>query len=152
MAKWNLQSFGGFEFTSDFLGGKVEGNPPANAGDTYSIPDLGRFHMLWGNKAHVPQLLSCMLWLLKLTCPKISADCKENKQANPKGNQSWVFIGRSDAEAETPILMDREAWCAVVHGVAKSLTWLSDWTELNWSRLWRKRDPVLLFLIFPEKL
>ena len=28
--------------------------------------------------------------------------------------------------------MDREAWRAVVHGVAKSQTWLSDWTELNW--------------------
>ena len=26
----------------------------------------------------------------------------------------------------------REAWCAVIHGVAKSWTWLSDWTELNW--------------------
>ena len=27
---------------------------------------------------------------------------------------------------------DREAWCASVHGVTKNLTWLSDWTELNW--------------------
>ena len=31
-------------------------------------------------------------------------DCKEFKPVNPKGNQSWIFIGRTDAEAETPIL------------------------------------------------
>ena len=31
-------------------------------------------------------------------------DCKEIKPVNPKGDQSWVFIGRTDVEAETPIL------------------------------------------------
>ena len=31
-------------------------------------------------------------------------DCKEIQPIHPKGNQSWVFIGRTDAEAETPIL------------------------------------------------
>jgi len=31
--------------------------------------------------------------------------------------------------------MDREAWRAEVHGVTKSQTWLSDWTELNWTEV-----------------
>ena len=30
------------------------------------------------------------------------------------------------------LVVDREAWCATIHGLTKSQTWLSDWTELNW--------------------
>ena len=39
-------------------------------------------------------------------------DCKEFQPVHPKGNQSWIFIGRTDAEAETPILwpLDAKNW------------------------------------------
>ena len=38
------------------------------------------------------------------------------------------------------LVMDRLAWCAAAHGVAKSWTWLSDWTELNWNHTTRKQS------------
>ena len=39
-------------------------------------------------------------------------DCKEIKPVNPKGNKSWIFIGKTDAEAKTPILwpLDVKSW------------------------------------------
>ena len=40
-------------------------------------------------------------WTVVLESP---LDCKEIKPVNPKGNQSWIFIDRTDIEAETPIL------------------------------------------------
>ena len=52
------------------------------------------------------------------------------------------------------LVMDREAWRAVTHGVAKSRTWLSDWTELNWvcsdsCPLSQWSYPAILFSVAP---
>ena len=46
-------------------------------------------------------------------------DCKEIKPVHPKGNQSWIFIGRTDSEAETPILWPQR----VRHDWATELRW-----------------------------
>ena len=48
------------------------------------------------------------------------------------------------------LVMDREAWRAVIRGVAKSWTWLSDWTELNW---WiKKLDFDFVFIVWDTML
>ena len=63
-------------------------------------------------------MYGCESWTIKKTeCRRIvafeswcwrrlenSLDCKEIKPVNPKGNQPWIFTGRTDAEAEAPIL------------------------------------------------
>ena len=46
------------------------------------------------------------------------------------------------------MVMDREAWRAVIHGVAKGRTWLSNWTELNWTDLTTSNLPWLMDLTF----
>ena len=50
------------------------------------------------------------------------------------------------------LVMDREAWHAVVHGVTKSRTQLSDWTELNWTDGTRCHDLSLLNVEFLSQL
>ena len=53
-------------------------------------------------KAECRRIHAFELWLEKtLESP---LDCKEIQPVHPKGNQSWVFIGRTDVEAETPML------------------------------------------------
>ena len=53
-------------------------------------------------------------WIVALekTLESPCKDCKEIQPVNPKGNQRWIFIGRTDAEAETPILWppDMKNW------------------------------------------
>ena len=44
-----------------------------------------------------------------------SLDCKEIQPVHSKGNQSWIFIGRTDVEAETPILWPLATWCKLTH-------------------------------------
>ena len=58
------------------------------------------------------------LWCLRRLL-KSPLDCKEIKAVNPKGNQSWIFIGGTDAEVEAPILQPwredlthwKRPWC-----------------------------------------
>ena len=61
-----------------------------------------------------------------------SLDCKESKPVNSKGNQSWIFTGRTDAEAETPILWspDGKNWLIGKDPDAgKDLRWKKGTTE-----------------------
>ena len=65
-------------------------------------------------RQHIKKLHICATVVLEKTFES-SLDCKEIQPVRPKGDQSWVFIGRTDAEAETPILWlphaeDPDAW------------------------------------------
>ena len=55
-------------------------------------------------------------------------DCKEIQPVHPKGDQSWVFIGRTDAEAETPIF-----WPPYVK------SWLI-WEDPDIGKVWRQEE------------
>ena len=63
----------------------------------------------WTIKKDKCQIVNTMM--LEKT-PESPLDCKEIRPLNPKGNQSWIFIGRTDAEAEAPILrpLDAKNW------------------------------------------
>ena len=54
-------------------------------------------------KAECQRIDAFELWRWEKTLESL-LDCKEIQPVHPKGDQSWVFIGRADAEAETPIL------------------------------------------------
>ena len=54
-----------------------------------------------------------MLWTVELEKTLESLlDCKEIKPVHPEGNQSWIFLGKTDAEAEAPVLWppDEKSW------------------------------------------
>ena len=49
---------------------------------------------------------------------------------------SWEIDGETVSLSELwELVMDRKAWRAAIHGVTNSQTWLSDWTEVNWTEL-----------------
>ena len=62
----------------------------------------------FNKKGWVPKNWCFWTVVLEKTLESPSA-CKEIKSVNPKGNQSWIFIGRTDGEAEAPILWPPDA-------------------------------------------
>ena len=65
----------------------------------------------WTIKKTEHQRIELWVMVLEKTL-KSPLDCKETKPVNPKGNQPWIFIGRTDAEVEAPILWppDVKSW------------------------------------------
>ena len=64
------------------------------------LPFMGKNGLVHGKESWV--LKDWCFWSVVLEKTLESPlDCKENQPVNPKGNQSWIFIGRTDAEAET---------------------------------------------------
>ena len=62
----------------------------------------------WTIKKAEHQKNQCFWTVVLEKTPESPLDCKETKQDNSKGNQLWIFIGRTDAKIETPILWPPE--------------------------------------------
>ena len=84
----------------------------------YSVIKRNTFEsvlMRWTKQSEVSQKEKykyCILMLLNCVLEKTlesPLDCKEIQPVHPKGDLSWMFIGRSDAKAETPILWPPDA-------------------------------------------
>ena len=98
-------------------------------------------------------------------------DCKEIQPVHPKGDQSWVFIGRTAVEAETPILWPPDAklthlkrpWCwerlraggeggnTGSNGWMASLTWWT-WIWASSRSLWRTGKPGMMQSMGSERV
>ena len=90
----------------DFLGGTVDKNLPANAGDTGLIPGPRRFHMPWSNYTHVPQLLSLCprVWALELLKPAGPRACATGEAITMRSPRT--------ARNSNPHLLQLEKACA----------------------------------------
>ena len=83
---------------------------------------------------------------------EIPLNCKEMKPVNPKGNQPWIFIGRTETVAETPILWPPDVKKRLIGGEGGNRGWdgwmasLTQWTWVwvNSGRWWRTGKPGVL--------